>query len=90
LVLRGPFGAPDCVALDFLVVFEAVARTGVLVSCDDAEDGVAAESEPSLGMTEVVDVVVGDFEVDFVRRVISFCEAVVSVGRDRSTEGESN
>lgn len=71
LVLRGPFGAPDRVALDFFVVFEAVACTGVLVSCDDAEDGVAAGLEPSLGMTEVVDVV-GDFEVGFVRRAISF------------------
>ena len=91
LIVKGPFGALDCAfefALDVFVVIEAVACTGVLVSCDDseAEDFVAARLGPglSLGTTGVVDIVVEDFEVDFVlpvarRAMISICEAVVSV-----------
>ena len=67
------FGALDFVfefTLDFFVIFEAVACTGVLASCDDAEDGVTAGLALSLGMMEVVDVVKEGFEVDIVLRVV--------------------
>ena len=63
------FGALDFVfefALDFFVVFKAVACTGVLASCDDAEDGVTTGLVLPLGVMEVVDVVKGDSLVDVV------------------------
>ena len=47
--------------MDF-VIFKAVACTGVLASCNDAKDSVAAGL--LLGMTEVINVVKGDSEVD--------------------------
>jgi hypothetical protein len=53
--------------LDFFLVFEAVACTGVLASCDDAKGAVGAGSRLSLGMTGFVEVV---FEPDFVLRAI--------------------
>ena len=46
---------------DFFLVFEAVACTGVLTSCDDVKGAVTAGSR-SLGMTGFVEVV---FEPDF-------------------------
>jgi hypothetical protein len=52
---------------NFFVVFEAVACTGVLASCDDAKGAVAAGSRLSLGMTGFVDVVV---ELAFALRAI--------------------
>ena len=57
-------------ALDFFVVFKAVACTGVLASCDDAEDGVTTGLALSLGVMEVVNVVKGDSLVDVVLRVV--------------------
>ena len=52
----------------FLVpVFEAVACTGVLASCDDARGAVAVGSRLSLGVTGFVEVV---FEPDFALRAI--------------------
>ena len=49
---------------DFFVVFKAVACTGVLTSCDDAKDGVAAGLRLStlLGKMGFVNVV---FDLDF-------------------------
>ena len=67
VVVTGP--AVDLVfGFDFFVVFEAVACTGVLTSCDDAK-GVAAglRFSTSLGKTEFVFVV---FEPDFTLRAI--------------------
>ena len=53
---------------DFFVVFEAVACTGVLASCDDAKGAVAVGSTLSLGvMGGFVDVV---FETGFALRAI--------------------
>lgn len=77
LILGSPVRVFDF-ALDFFkfMVFETVASTGVLVSCDGAEDGtgVAAGLALSPGMTGpaagVVDVVVEDFEVDFILPVV--------------------
>jgi hypothetical protein len=51
----------------FFVMFEAVACTGVLASCDNAKGAVAAGSRLSLGMMEFVDVVV---EMAFALRAI--------------------
>ena len=63
VVVTGP--AVDLVfGFDSFVVFEAVACTGVLTSCDDAKDGVAAGLRLStlLGKMGFVNVV---FELDF-------------------------
>ena len=71
VVVTGP--AVDRVfEFDFFMVFEAVACTGVLASCEDAKGAVAAGSRLSLGMTGFVDVV---FELGFALRAISEFES---------------
>ena len=66
VMLTGP-NADRVFGFSFFVVFEAVACTGVLASCDGPKGAVAAGSRLSLGMTGFVDVVV---ELAFALRAI--------------------
>ena len=58
VVMLTGLNADHAFGLSFFVVFETVACTGVLTSCDGPKGAVAAGLRLSLGMTGFIDVVV--------------------------------